>query len=184
MKSITTPYRLIALLLMFPFWLVAQKSTPLQLTDIFDMEYVSEPQVSPDGSRIVYVRHFKDIMTDRNLSNLWIVNSDGSGNRPLTTGNHVVGSPRWSHDGSKLAFSSNLDDDKMKLYLMWMDTREMVALTNTSQTPGGPEWSPDDRFLAFGMFVQAVRNAAARSEHAKGEICGVARPLPNRQRHP
>lgn len=156
MKPITLPSRLIALLLLLPFCLGAQTNTPLQLADIFDMEYVSDPQVSPDGSRIVYIRHFKDIMTDRNLSNLWIVNSDGSGNRPLTTGNHAVGAPRWSHDGGKLAFLSNLADDKMKLYLMWMDTREMVALTNTNQAPGAPEWSQDDRYLAFGMFVPAM----------------------------
>ncbi len=153
MKTTSLLFRASALFFLFPFCLAAQLKTPLQLTDIFDMEYVSDPQVSPDGSRIAYVRHFKDIMTDRNLSNLWLVNADGTGNRPLTTGNHVAGSPRWSHDGSKLAFRSNMADNKMKLYLMWMDTRETMALTNSDQAPGAPVWSPDDRSLAFGMFV-------------------------------
>ena len=131
----------------------AQAQANLQLLDIFDMEYVSDPQISPDGSKIIYVRNFKDIMTDRNLSNLWMVNFDGSGNRPLTSGNHNDIYPRWSHDGSKIIYKSNAQDDKMKLYLMYMDTRETLALTNTPNAPGAISWSRDDRYLAFSMFV-------------------------------
>src|SRR6056297_2809477 len=82
----------------------AQVRTPLELTDIFDLEYVSDPQISPDGSRIIYVRNFKDIMTDKNHSNLWMVNFDGSENKPLTTGNQNDAYPRWSHDGTKIIF--------------------------------------------------------------------------------
>lgn len=153
MKS-TTRIILLFVLPLFCFTeLRAQQKSPLELTDIFNLEYVSEPQISPDGSKVVYIRNFKDIMTDRNLSNLWVVNADGSGNRPLTTGNHNVSSPRWSHDGSKIAYLSNAEDDKMKLYMMWLGTRETAALTNTPQSPGSPVWSPDDRFLAFTMFV-------------------------------
>ena len=51
-----------------------QVQSNLELLDIFNMEYVSDPQISPDGSKIIYVRNFKDVMTDRNLSNLWIIN--------------------------------------------------------------------------------------------------------------
>lgn len=142
--------------LLFIFFLsagIAQQKSPLELTDIFNLEYVSEPQISPDGTKVVYVRNFKDIMTDRNLSNLWIVNVDGSGNRPLTTGNNNSRSPRWSHDGTKIAYLSNGEDEKTKLYMMWLETRESAALTNTPQSPGSPVWSPDDRHLAFTMFV-------------------------------
>ena len=131
----------------------AQTKTNLELTDIFDYEFVSDPQISPDGSKIIYVRNFKDIMTDKNLSNLWIVNFDGSQNRPLTTGNHNDYYPRWSHDGKKIIFKSNMADDKMKLYLMWLDTKETAPLTNTPKAPGAVSWSHDDRYLAFTMFV-------------------------------
>ncbi|MGB5481241.1 MAG: S9 family peptidase [Eudoraea sp.] len=130
-----------------------QQKTNLELTDIFNMEFVSDPQISPDGTKIIYVRNFKDIMTDKNLSNLWIVNFDGSQNRPLTNGNQNDLAPRWSHDGNKIVFKSNMQDDKMKLFMMWMDTKEYVALTNTISAPGGVSWSHDDSHVAFTMFV-------------------------------
>lgn len=72
---------LLPMLLFVSVAILAQHKNALELTDIFDMEFVSDPQISPDGSTIIYVRNFKDIMTDKNLSNLWIVNYDGSQNR-------------------------------------------------------------------------------------------------------
>ena len=147
----------LSLLLIFAFYGISQQKSPMELTDVFDLEYVSDPQISPDGSRVVYVRNFKDIMTDQNLSNLWIANFDGTGHRPLTTGNHAARSPRWSHDGKRIAFLSNMADEKTKLYLMWVDDRETMALTNTAQSPGTPVWSPDDRYLAFSMFVPETK---------------------------
>jgi acylaminoacyl-peptidase len=129
----------------------SQVKSNLELIDIFNMEYVSDPQISPDGSRIIYVRNFKDVMTDKNLSNLWIVNFDGSNNRPLTIGNHNDFYPRWSHDGEKIIFKSNMADEKMKLYMMWMDTKELVPLTNTTEVPNDVAWSYDDKTLAFNI---------------------------------
>lgn len=138
----------------------SQFKTKFTLTDIFDMEYVSDPQISPDGSRIIYVRNFKDIMTDKNHSNLWIINFDGSNNKPLTTGNQNDTYPRWSHDGSRIIFKSNMQDEKSKLYLMWVDTREVFALTNSNENPGAVAWSHDDKYLAFDMFVPAKKAPA------------------------
>ncbi|MCH4821878.1 S9 family peptidase [Gramella lutea] len=131
----------------------SQESSALELLDIYDYEYVSDPQISPDGEKVIYVRNFKDIMTDKNLSNLWIVNADGSQNRPLTTGNQNDHSPRWSKDGKRIIFLSNMQDDKTKLFLMWVDSKESFPLMNTSQTPGGISWSNDGKKLAFTMFV-------------------------------
>lgn len=142
--------------------LLSQNKSPLELTDIFNMEFVSDPQISPDGTKIIYVRNFKDIMTDKNLSNLWIINYDGTQNRPLTTGNQNDSYPRWSHDGEKIIFKSNRADDKMKLYLMWLDTRETAPLTNTPKAPGAVSWSHDDRYLAFTMFVPEAEESIVK----------------------
>jgi len=149
-------FNLLVLVSSFAF---AQWKTEMQLTDLFSLEFVSDPQISPDGTRVIYVRNFKDIMTDKNLSNLWIVNFDGSNNRPLTTGNQNDSYPRWSHKGDRIIFKSNKEDDKMKLYMMWMDTRETVPLTNTIEMPQSISWSHDDRHLAFNMFVPSPRES-------------------------
>lgn len=166
--------KLVATLLLFVAIIplgFSQVQSDLELLDIFNMEYVSDPQISPDGSKIIYVRNFKDVMTDRNLSNLWIINFDGSNNRPLTTGNHNDFSPVWSHDGTKIVFKSNMADDKMKLYLMWLHTKETMALTNTPQSPGQVSWSYDDTTLAFNMFVpeanKSIIKMPAKPEGAK-----------------
>ncbi len=140
----------------------AQVKSNLELTDIFSMEFISDPQISPDGTKIIYVRNFTDIMTDKNLSNLWMVNYDGTQNRPLTTGNQNDFYPRWSHDGKKIIFKSNKADEKMKLYMMWMDTKETVALTNTPKVPWSVTWSYDDRYLAFTMFVPEAEESIVK----------------------
>ncbi|WP_224484588.1 S9 family peptidase [Robertkochia aurantiaca] len=148
-----TTFAFLFLFLTLSYSVGAQPAEKLQLTDIYDLEYVSNPQISPDGKKIVYVRNFKDIMTDQNLSNLWMVNSDGTNNRPLTTGNHVAVQPVWSHDGSKLLFKSNMQDEKMKIFLMWVDSREMYPITQTTRAPSSYSWSWNDEKIAFNMFV-------------------------------
>ncbi len=78
------------LTMVFSFLLVAVAATAqdnrFTAEDVFQLERAVDPQISPDGSRIVYVRSGLDIMTDRNPSSLWIVNVDGSDHRPLITG--------------------------------------------------------------------------------------------------
>ena len=74
--------------------------------DMFDLEIATDPQISPEGAKVVFVRNFNDIMKDRKRSNLWIVNYDGSDLRPLTAGNENDNSPRWSPDGRRLLYTS------------------------------------------------------------------------------
>ncbi|MEK7834151.1 MAG: S9 family peptidase [Acidobacteriota bacterium] len=91
-------------------------------------------------------------MTDRRMSNLWIVNVDGTDHRPLTTGNFNDTSPRWSPDGKQLAYISSRDGSA-QVYRRWMDTGETAKLTNLTQAPSGLNWSPDGKWLSFAMLV-------------------------------
>ncbi|MFN0112572.1 MAG: prolyl oligopeptidase family serine peptidase [Blastocatellia bacterium] len=128
------------------------QSGKLTVNDIFNLEVANDPQISPDGKRIVYVRQFAEIMSDRRMSNLWIVNVDGTDHRPLTTGNSSDASPRWSPDGKQLAYISSRDGSA-QVYRRWMDTGETAKLTNLTQAPSGLNWSPDGKWLSFAMLV-------------------------------
>jgi len=134
--------------------LSVEPSDRLAAMDIFEFEFAADPQISPDGSRIIYVRQFADVMTDRYYSNLWIVNFDGSGHRPLTTGHQNDSSPRWSPDGTRLVYLSDVDEST-QVYLRWMDTGQAARLTNLQHPPRGLSWSPDGTMFSFVSFVPA-----------------------------
>ena len=125
--------------------------------DVFEIEYASDPQISPDGENVLYQRNFKDIMTDRNLSNIWMVNFDGSFNMPITTGNKNDFSPRWSHSGNKFTYKSNVDG-KTQLYLYDVASKSIQKLTNMQSSIGNVIWSDDDKYLLFTSFVEKTDN--------------------------
>jgi len=124
----------------------------LRPADLFELEYASDPQIAPDGKRVVYVRNFMDIMKDRQRSNLWIINKDGSEHRPLTTGMRNDTSPRWSPDGKRLVYISALDKSA-QIHCRWLDSGQTAQLTRLTSAPASPVWSPDGKFIAFIMHV-------------------------------
>ena len=124
----------------------------LTAADIFSLEYAADPQVSPDGQWVAYVRQWSDAMSDRRYSNIWLVKSDGSGHRPLTSGKTNDASPRWSPDGKRLLYTSG-SDGKSQLHVRWMDTGESLRLTNGPTSPSAAEWSPDGTRIAFLQLV-------------------------------
>lgn len=130
----------------------AHAQNKLDYMDMFQLEWISDPQISADGQKIIYVRNYNDVMADRSYSNLWIVNFDGSDNRPLTTGNHNDNTPRWSPDGKKIIYRSN-KDGSVQLYLRWLDNGAESKLTNLKKSIGSPAWSPDGKYIAFSSFV-------------------------------
>jgi len=73
----------------------------LRNLDVFEFEVAADPQISPDGSRVVYVRRSMDIMTDRPVSNLWIIDADGDNHRPLLSGSESYSRPRWSPSSAR-----------------------------------------------------------------------------------
>ena len=129
-----------------------EASHKLTAMDEFQFQLPTDPQISPDGKRIVYVRRFADPMTDKRYSNLWIINTDGTDHRPLTTGNRGDTSPRWSPDGLRLAYLSDADG-KQQIYVRWMDTGQTARITNLEQAPDAITWSPDARMLSFSSLV-------------------------------
>lgn len=160
----------------------AAEKTPFTIMDVFELEHAADPQISPDGERVVYVRNFADVRSDARYSNLWVVGFDGSGNRALTTGLVRAHTPRWSPDGSKLAFISNahVADDpgaKAQIYVRDMTTGDVSMISRLQQTPSGLTWSPDGTRIAFTMLkpgpapdVGEMPSAPPGAEWQKGAL--------------
>ncbi|GFD67366.1 S9 family peptidase [Alteromonas sp. KUL106] len=125
-----------------------------QSEDIFNLEYVSEVQVSPNGKYIAYVRRSNDIMSDSSRANVWLASVDGKSHRPLLSSKKSYYSIRWSPDGSRLAYLSN-EEGKPQLYVRWMDTGQTALVTNVTASPNNITWSPDGKYIAFTMSVDA-----------------------------
>ncbi len=126
----------------------------LRNLDVFEFEVAADPQISPDGSRVVYVRRSMDIMTDRPVSNLWIIDADGDNHRPLLSGSESYRRPRWSPSGDRIAYVSRVEGRGPQIHVRWMDTGQTALLTNVRNSPSSLTWSPDGKTIAFSMFVE------------------------------
>src|SRR6187401_1406050 len=141
------------------------ESRRLHSIDVFQLEYADDVQISPDGSRIVYVRVSHDIMTDQARRNLWVVDSSGANNRPLRSEARNFSSPRWSPDGTRLAYVSAAEGSP-QLYVRWMDSGQTALLTNLVQAPGAIAWSPDGKSIAFTQMVPSKKPPLATPPEA------------------
>jgi acylaminoacyl-peptidase len=139
----------------------AARSDRLQYLDVFEMEVSADPRISPDGSRIVYVRQGFDIMTDRRRTALWMLDADGADHRALTDGNSPVSSPRWSPDGNRLLYVSS-EGGSSQIFVRWMDSGQIAELTNVTESPGNLTWSPDGNWIAMTMHVPEAQATFAK----------------------
>jgi dipeptidyl aminopeptidase/acylaminoacyl peptidase len=126
--------------------------TLLTVSHYLDWEQVSDPQISPDGSQIVYTRRWVNKIDDRWDSALWIMNADGSRNRFLVKGANA----RWSPDGTRIAYFADGEPKGTQLFVRWMDAEGATSqVTRVSENPGNLSWAPDGRSLAFTMLVKS-----------------------------
>ena len=154
--------------------------------DVFALEYASDPQISPDAKRIVYVRRSANALTDGTDSRLWEVSTAGTDHRKLTDHERNESSPRWSPAGDRIVYSLSTDDGS-ELYVRWMATGQTARLATLAHSPRGVKWSPDGKQLAFAMHVDGQEKDAdfALKMPAKPEGADWAKParITTRLRH-
>jgi len=136
--------------------------------DLYNLVSLSDPQFSPDGRHLAFVRTEIVRAINGYRSAVWLAPLDGGRPRPFTSGDKRDSAPRWSPDGRWLAFVSNRGDEKAKpqVYLLPTAGGEARRLTQMENGAGEPAWSPDGRRLAFTSRLNAEELAAEDSEAA------------------
>ncbi|RPD96749.1 S9 family peptidase [Aureibaculum marinum] len=147
MLRIFTLYFLIVSTLSF-----SQTKTSFKNLDVFKLEWAVNPEISPNGNHIVYQRNGFDIMSDRKQSRLWIMNTDGSNHFKLTNNEVNEFNPKWSPDGTRIAFTSSTENGS-EIFVYWLATGKTAKLTQLEKSPSGLSWSPDGKHIAFLMTV-------------------------------
>ncbi|MFT6048964.1 MAG: dipeptidyl aminopeptidase/acylaminoacyl peptidase [Patiriisocius sp.] len=154
--------RLITLaFLLFTIQLNAQNKKNFEPLDVFQLEYTGDPQISPDGHWILYLRTGFDIMKDASARNLWLLSSDGSVHRKLTSSQENERQGRWSPSGDRIAFVSGSEHGN-EVYVYWLASGVLAKLTQLENGPSSISWSPDGTSIAFTMKVNATAPVIAK----------------------
>lgn len=164
-----TPWLAVVLMLalLVPANSVAADKRGITEMDLFKFAWIADPQISPDGSRVVFVKVWVNQKSDRYDTALWIVNTNGDAPRQLTAGPRDL-SPRWSPDGKQLAFVRSAEKEGKpqppQIFLLSLDGGEARPLTSVPRGAGAFEWSPDAKVIAFGSAVDPSKKDADMTE--------------------
>lgn len=139
------------LILIIALPLHAQKRA-ITIEDLYKIQNVSDPQISPDGKKIAFVITSFDLKKGSSNSDIFLINADGSNMRQMTFCEKADFNPRWSPDGSKLMFVSTRNEGA-QIWLLPTYMGEPEQLTHFSTGVSDPVWSPDGNSIAFASDV-------------------------------
>ncbi len=130
--------------------MAANEKRPIQPEDLFNLTFVGDVTISPDGSTVVHVQTRMDRGANEYRADLWAVAASGGAPRQLTREARVAGMPRYSPDGKWLAFTSDRAEKGTRhLYALPTDGGEARQLTRGTYGVGDYSWSPDSTRLVF-----------------------------------
>ncbi len=139
--------------------------------DLFNFVWIGDPQISPDGSRVAFVRVTVNDKKDGYNTAIWTVTTANGETRQLTNGPRDT-TPRWSPDGKYLLFVRAPEvsgrTEPQQLFMLAMAGGEPFQFTTLPRGVGGPQWSPDGKMIAF-------YNSATAEELAKEAAKEAAR---------
>lgn len=149
--------RIISLCIAVFFGTIALAQQPFEPIDVFELEYAGDPQISPDGNKVVYRRSGFDIMKDRSKGNLWIIDvSNPSQHHKLTKATGNESQARWSPQGDRIVYVAKPKARKKKkttnqLFIYDTSKKKQRVISTLKNSPSGLSWSPDGAWIAFSM---------------------------------
>ncbi len=114
---------------------------------------VGSPSVSPNRRFVVYTINEPLMTADKSefVTQIWLGSTDGKENRQITFGEKNSTNPKWSPDGSMIAFTSNRKDNRNYIYVLRLSGGEAEQITDVKSSVSNFEWSPDGEVIAFTM---------------------------------
>ncbi len=127
--------------------------------DLLDMRWVSDPQLSPDGSKVLFTVRSIAKEDGEEKYRTWIYLAEDGKVRQLTSGPRGDFSPRWSPCGRHIAFLSDRGKEKTQIQLISLDGGEARQITFRKSGVGVPVWSPCGKKIAFAAREEAHDDA-------------------------
>ncbi len=163
----------------------AQQKRSITEKDLFQFVWIGDPQISPDGAQVAFVRITVNEKKDGYNTAIWSVATANGELRQLTAGPGDT-SPQWSPDGRSLAFIRTLEKDSKKeppqVFILPTTGGEAWQLTKLPKGASRPAWSPDGKTLAFNSTTNAqdlLEDACKKNKEKDKSKC----PPPD-QHHP
>lgn len=152
---------------------MTEEKRTITTDDLYRFELVSDPRLSPDGGHVVYCVQRVDREQEKRYTNLWVAPTNGGEPRRFTVGDHVDSQPRWSPDGTQIAFLSTRKDEKQaQIYVIPFQGGEARQLTGLKGNFASFAWSPDGGRLLC-QFRQKDQDAIDREEDERKKKLGI-----------